>query len=182
MTSFNSNNQGGEAQQTAPATTFDANILAARAIAATQATQQAPAMGAADAQEAATLAVMNDIISERLGGDPRLAKRWLANNESFFKYRVGLKAAELQGKTGGDVVDTERLAKGVRASMAGGELRRNGEAKGMREGTSIEVQQVERPRIIRLPNGGLLDTHTNVTVSKATAAKLGWTGDQGAKQ
>jgi hypothetical protein len=129
--------------------------------------------------EAATAAVAVDVIAERLGGDARLFKRWAANNKSYLDYRIGLKAAELAGSTGGDVVDTSTLAKGVRAAAAGGELRRDGSAKGMRAGSSTEVKSTSRPRVVRVPGNGLLDTHTGTTISQAAAARLGYS--EGAK-
>ena len=75
-------------------------------------------MNQQDQQEAAVVAVMQDVIRERLGGDARLFKRWAANNNSFLNYAIGLKRAELAGSTGGDVVDTSTLARGVRAAQS----------------------------------------------------------------
>lgn len=182
MTSFNA-----ESAPAAPtAVTFDTNVLAARAQAAQEAQQAASAkapVNADEARSAAEAAVMAEVVSARLGGDARLFKRWAANNASYLKYRVGLKSAELQGKTGGDTVDTDRLRLAVAASAAGGELKRDGSVKGVRSDESLQTaakataSQAGRWR----PYGGaLIDTTTGTVMTKQQAKRLGWI-EKGAK-
>lgn len=75
-------------------------------------------------QEARTAAeglVREEVVQERLGGDPRGFKRWASNNRSYFKYRVGLKAAELNG----DVARVQAADEGIASRREAGEWRKN---------------------------------------------------------
>lgn len=168
--------------QTSPVS-FNADTIVAQASAAAAVAKAQTQVNRTDGelQAAASELVRQEVIASRLNGNDKLWPHWAARQKDYLTYRQKLAFATLKGDSG-TAIDTERLAKGVRAVMAGGELRRNGDAKGMRAGASVEAKPTDRPRIVRVPNGGLLDTQTGVTVSKATAAKLGWTGDQGAKK
>lgn len=173
--SFNANNSSQS---------FNSNTIAAQADAAAAVAKAQVQVNRTDAElrAAASELVRQEVIASRLNGNDKLWPHWKARQADYLAYREKLAFATLTGRTGGDVVDTETLAKGVRASMAGGELRKDGSAKGMRDGASVEVKPTDRPRVIPLPNGGLLDTHTSVTISKASAAKLGYVEQRGEKK
>lgn len=53
--------------------------------------------------------VRSNVVTERLGGDERLFKRWRSNNEGYFDYRVRLAQAEIDGTTAGVAAVDETL-------------------------------------------------------------------------
>jgi 2-keto-4-pentenoate hydratase len=60
----------------------------------------------------AEVLLRDEIVASRLKGDARGFTRWVSNNQSFYKYKLGLKVAELSGVNASVQAADKQLASG----------------------------------------------------------------------